>query len=117
MANHCDTSADKRNWQEQHTHRIVRLPLDLGLLAGVQQAIRGICIPPDAHPVVHTQHLVSMLHCSFRQQAVFESFRALSPCPDGGSQLPKLLDCDIKVAQSALTAAHQYNSCAIDTHL
>lgn len=96
IAHHCETSADEeestRSQQEQHTNRIARVPLDLGLLAGVHQAIRGMCVLPDAHPVIHTQHLVSMLHCSFRHQVVLEFLRALGPGSDGCSQLSELLN-------------------------
>ncbi len=102
---------------QQHTNRIARGPLDLGLLAGVHQAIRGVCSLPDAHPVIHAQHLVSMLHCSFRHQIVLEFLRAVGPGSDGCSQLPELLNCDGNMKQSAPNASNPSTSCNVDTHL
>ena len=53
--------------QGRHTNRIVRAPLDLGLIACVQQAPRSLRILPDAHSVIHTQRLANMLQCRLRQ--------------------------------------------------
>ena len=51
----------------RHTNRVARAPLDLGLMAGVQQAPGILRILPDAQSVVHTQCLAGMLDCSLGQ--------------------------------------------------
>ena len=53
--------------QGRHTNRVARAPLDLGLMACVQQAPGSLRILPDAHSVVHPQCLAGMLQCSLRQ--------------------------------------------------
>ncbi len=73
------------------------MPLNLGLLASVQQPLLGFRVLPDAHTVIWAQHLGCMLLGRLRQQVTLQVLGAPGPLPYVLLQMRKLLNCTVSL--------------------